>query len=182
MAARYLEDVRAIQPRGPYVLGGHSAGGVIAYEMAQQLLASGEDVPLLLMVDTPSTTVARNPAIAVAEDLLREIEVYREAASQGYEAFVAALMSDTPFRAIVMSTWRALAAYEPGPIKAGLAYIRAREQLEPEPVRHERYWMERAETSFAFHNVTGNHFTMMDSPHVAAIARIVREHLAALGD
>ena len=180
MAARYLEDVRAIQPRGPYVLGGHSAGGVIAFEMARQLLWAGEAVPLLLMVDTPSTAVARNPAIAVAEDLLREIEMFRETASQGYESFVAALRSDAPFRAIVMSTWRALAAYEPGSNQAGLVYIRARDQVDAEAVRHERFWMDRADVSFAFHNAPGNHFTMMDSPHVEAVARIVRQHLAAL--
>jgi thioesterase domain-containing protein len=51
MAARYLTALREVQPRGPYVLGGWSAGGVIALEMAARLRAEGETVPLLILFD-----------------------------------------------------------------------------------------------------------------------------------
>ncbi|MHC5210620.1 MAG: type I polyketide synthase [Planctomycetota bacterium] len=52
MAADYLAEVRRVQPSGPYLLGGFSGGGITAYEMAQQLLAAGEEVHLLAMLDT----------------------------------------------------------------------------------------------------------------------------------
>ncbi len=52
MAARYLEEVRTFQPRGPYYLGGSSFGGSVAYEMAQQLRAAGEEVAFLAFFDT----------------------------------------------------------------------------------------------------------------------------------
>ncbi len=52
MAARYIEEVRAFQPRGPYYLGGSSFGGLVAYEMAQQLRAAGEEIGLLAFFDT----------------------------------------------------------------------------------------------------------------------------------
>src|SRR5205085_287044 len=52
MAERYVEAIRAAFPRGPYVLGGWSAGGVIAYEMARRLRELGEDVPLVVLLDT----------------------------------------------------------------------------------------------------------------------------------
>jgi thioesterase domain-containing protein/acyl carrier protein len=52
MAAEYVAAVRRAHPEGPYVLGGYSGGGVIAYEMAQQLLADGVEVPLLVFLDT----------------------------------------------------------------------------------------------------------------------------------
>ena len=52
MAAHYLEEIRAVQPQGPYYLGGLSFGGTVAYEMAQQLLANGEQVGLLFLFDT----------------------------------------------------------------------------------------------------------------------------------
>ncbi len=53
-AARdYIAEVRAVQPRGPYLLGGFSGGGITAYEMARQLEAEGEEVALLVMLDTP---------------------------------------------------------------------------------------------------------------------------------
>jgi thioesterase domain-containing protein len=52
MAAFHLEAVRRKQPHGPYLLGGLCAGGVIAYEMAAQLLAAGESVGLVLLLET----------------------------------------------------------------------------------------------------------------------------------
>jgi thioesterase domain-containing protein/acyl carrier protein len=51
MAAVYLEEIRQIQPAGPYYLGGASFGGTVAFEMAQQLLAMGQQVALLGMFD-----------------------------------------------------------------------------------------------------------------------------------
>jgi acyl transferase domain-containing protein len=53
MAASYLEEVRVIQPHGPYLLSGFSGGGLVAYEMAQQLRATGEAVDMVVMLDTP---------------------------------------------------------------------------------------------------------------------------------
>jgi aspartate racemase len=52
MAADYLEEIRSLQHRGPYRLCGYSFGGVVAFEMAQQLVRSGEEVELLALFDT----------------------------------------------------------------------------------------------------------------------------------
>ncbi|QDL10988.1 hypothetical protein DP113_26435 [Brasilonema octagenarum UFV-E1] len=52
MAAHYIKEIQTIQPNGPYYLGGYSLGGIIAYEMAQQLHSLGEKVRVLAMLDT----------------------------------------------------------------------------------------------------------------------------------
>ena len=52
MASAYLDDVRAVQPRGPYLLGGYSGGGLVAFEIAQRLTAAGESVAFLALIDT----------------------------------------------------------------------------------------------------------------------------------
>jgi acyl carrier protein len=52
MARDYLVELRRAQPAGPYLLGGFSGGGITALEMAHQLLAAGEEVALLAMLDT----------------------------------------------------------------------------------------------------------------------------------
>jgi len=53
-AARdYLAEVRQVQPHGPYLLGGFSGGGLTALEMAWALQEAGEEVALLVMLDTP---------------------------------------------------------------------------------------------------------------------------------
>jgi thioesterase domain-containing protein len=52
MARAYVEEIRAMRPYGPYFLAGYSGGGVVAFEMAQQFRALGEEVPLLVFFDT----------------------------------------------------------------------------------------------------------------------------------
>jgi thioesterase domain-containing protein/acyl carrier protein len=53
MAAQYLQQIRQVQPSGPYYLGGYCMGGDIAYEVARQLQAQGEEVPILTVIDPP---------------------------------------------------------------------------------------------------------------------------------
>jgi len=62
MAAVYVAAIRSVQPTGPYYLGGHSLGGWVAFEMAQQLQRQGEQVALVAIIDTPA------PALALFED------------------------------------------------------------------------------------------------------------------
>jgi thioesterase domain-containing protein/malonyl CoA-acyl carrier protein transacylase/acyl carrier protein len=52
MAVHYIKEIRTLQPEGPYYLGGYCLGGGIALEMAQQLHAQGQEVPLLAMFET----------------------------------------------------------------------------------------------------------------------------------
>jgi acyl-CoA synthetase (AMP-forming)/AMP-acid ligase II/thioesterase domain-containing protein/acyl carrier protein len=51
MAADYIQEVRTVQPEGPYFLGGYCFGGMVAFEMAQQLHAQGQKVALLVLLD-----------------------------------------------------------------------------------------------------------------------------------
>src|SRR5262249_27670919 len=52
MAEEYVAAIREVQPSGPYLLGGWSAGGLVALEMAQQLRSQGESIRLLTLIDT----------------------------------------------------------------------------------------------------------------------------------
>jgi amino acid adenylation domain-containing protein len=60
IASRFISEMRTIQPQGPYLLGGHSFGTSLVYEMAQQLIAKGEKVDLLALID-PSLLIHRDP-------------------------------------------------------------------------------------------------------------------------
>jgi len=75
MARDYLEEIRAVQPHGPYMLGGFSGGGIAAFEMAQQLRATGEEVGLLVLLDTAT---AFNPPLRVSERVQIQIDNLRE--------------------------------------------------------------------------------------------------------
>jgi acyl transferase domain-containing protein/thioesterase domain-containing protein len=52
MATLYLEAIRSVWPSGPFLLGGYSGGGVVAYEIAHKLQAAGEQVPLIVFMDS----------------------------------------------------------------------------------------------------------------------------------
>ncbi len=52
MASHYIQEIQTIQPNGPYFLAGYSFGGIVAFEMAQQLHKQGEKVDFLVMLDT----------------------------------------------------------------------------------------------------------------------------------
>lgn len=51
LAARYVREIKQVQPYGPYVVGGHSFGGVVAYEVGRQLRRGGDEVAKVIMID-----------------------------------------------------------------------------------------------------------------------------------
>jgi thioesterase domain-containing protein len=59
MAGEFLADIRKVQPHGPYYLGGFSGGGVVAYEIACLLREQGEEVPLLVLLDSMNPAMPR---------------------------------------------------------------------------------------------------------------------------
>lgn len=52
MAAHYIKEIKGVQPKGPYNLGGSSVGGLIAFEIARQLQENGDEVNLVVLFDT----------------------------------------------------------------------------------------------------------------------------------
>jgi natural product biosynthesis luciferase-like monooxygenase protein/amino acid adenylation domain-containing protein len=81
MATRYLEAVRSVQPRGPYRLGGWCTGGVVAFEMARQLLERGEEVELLVLLDSP----APEPGAVRSDELEMLAGIVRQLTGTGFE-------------------------------------------------------------------------------------------------
>ena len=82
MAERYLEKVRSVRPRGPYLLAGRCNGATVAYEMAQRLRAAGEEVPLLVALDSdPPPAGPRELAPGIPYDAIMESAWVRARAS-----------------------------------------------------------------------------------------------------
>ncbi|HEX7807497.1 MAG TPA: alpha/beta fold hydrolase, partial [Thermoanaerobaculia bacterium] len=59
MARLYVDEIRRVQPRGPYLLAGLSFGGVVAFEMAQQLRAAGHKTTLVALFDSAPVSYGR---------------------------------------------------------------------------------------------------------------------------
>jgi aspartate racemase len=73
MAATYVEEIRRIQPHGPYHLTGHSLGALISYEMARQLRAAGEAVAMVAIIDFPGP----DARLSSLDRLLRHLRTVR---------------------------------------------------------------------------------------------------------
>ena len=73
-AAGYVDEIRAIQPRGPYLLGGVCSGGVVAFEVARQLQAQGQQVALLALVEPAhAPSLGLRPYVSVTAGVLRRV-------------------------------------------------------------------------------------------------------------
>lgn len=98
MALLYLQEIKKLQPHGPYYLCGFSLGGEIAYEMAQQLLKRGEQVRLLLMLDT------RNPERLARTREFAENQPFLDGADRTIRWHIRRL-SQTDFKGKVGYVW-----------------------------------------------------------------------------
>jgi thioesterase domain-containing protein len=91
MARQYIQEMQEVQPSGPYALGGACMGGVVAFEMARQLQATGERVALLAMVETWLPRSLQSPRFRLYRFLGPAIIIW-----QGLVRHVTALASTTP--------------------------------------------------------------------------------------
>ena len=77
VAERLLHKIRETQPQGPYMLGGYCVGGIVAYEVAHQLRAAGQEVSLLVLLDPPNPSYmepyARAPRLSEPGYLMRRM-------------------------------------------------------------------------------------------------------------
>ncbi|KIA64277.1 hybrid non-ribosomal peptide synthetase/type I polyketide synthase [Nocardia vulneris] len=177
-ATRNVRALRAVHAGGPIVLGGHSSGGVLAHEMARQLLDTGEPVRLVALIDTTTFTDARKYNLRNAEDVLAAFESFRDTAPDAWRAFTTAMNDDANIRAVIVATNTAIREHEAATVAADLLYLRAAQTnavFDPHP---ETEWRQLFSGRTTVHTVPGNHFTVLDRPHVTAVAQELRRALA----
>ena len=83
MAAAYIHEIRCVQPEGPYALIGISFGGLIAYEMARQLIAQNQKMHLVGLLDTRKLLSMKTFLLNVALAPMREKGRFIRAAMEG---------------------------------------------------------------------------------------------------
>jgi thioesterase domain-containing protein len=83
LAACFARQIRAFQPRGPYIIAGYCAGGTVAFELAQQLTREGAEVSTLALFGSPYPAFYRFPAqllLRIAEQATRIVGLARDLA------------------------------------------------------------------------------------------------------
>ncbi|WP_395854689.1 amino acid adenylation domain-containing protein [Cystobacter fuscus] len=204
IARGYVEDIRRVQPQGPYQLGGWSFGGLVAFEMAQQLQQAGQQVSLLVLMDTWSPyldgerradqgrlllLLARDLGLEVSEQELQalapeervrhitRIATRSNALPEGLDAsHLERLLR------VYEAHMRAASAYKPRPYNGQVRLIRPQQPLwredtallERDPACG---WGSLTTKPVSVDMVEGDHFTMVRPPQVTSLAAVLRSFL-----
>jgi amino acid adenylation domain-containing protein len=204
MAKDYIAEMRKVQPQGPYRIGGSSSGGVIAYEMAQQLAAVGERASRVVMLDTVLTGPMPSritEALAGSEQRRLRVrfdhhlggiflrsprEVFEyvaglvQAKRRGPGAQIAAAIKakNQRLREVIESNRRALAAYAPRPYAGSVVMLVSGE--EPDRTFYDRRlaWADLLTAGLNIRFMPGSHENMLDEPQVSGVATVIAGWLA----
>jgi thioesterase domain-containing protein len=201
IAGHYLAELRRVQPRGPYYLGGWSFGSMAAYEMASQLTRAGEEVRLLLLLDTwaPGAGGAGD-ALRFGLSLVRDVWPYvhdygelrwgRPSAGRSRATRIGTALSHQGMHAVrPPGLWAllrsflinslAVLTYRPQPYPGRIHLIRT--VATPSAVLEQPSWgWDRlAAGGVDVRTTVGNHMDLMKAPVVQAIAAAVEASFAA---
>ncbi|HEU4562693.1 MAG TPA: amino acid adenylation domain-containing protein [Longimicrobium sp.] len=199
IAAFFIDAVRRMQPEGPYLLGGWSFGGMVAWEMGRQLRAAGAEVGMVALLDTgvpqPKQDTAelldharvlqRIVADLVGWGMASLVRVERIGRLPHRQQAIEAVKQVNSPRTLPMSrvdeiltltrvrraNLGALVRYDPPPYEGHATYVRtaASDRTLPKDGAVE-FWTERALGGATVHRVGGSHGTILQHPFVADVA------------
>jgi len=171
LAAHHLRHVRAIQPGGPYLLGGWSLGGAVAFEMARQLEREGEAVERVVLIDSYA------PGDVWQQDVEDAALVALFARDMTGLLPPGLGTADLERRfATFAANHRAMVRYTGGPCTAPLLLIRAAEPASGDP---DRGWGRLAGQEVEVHELPGDHYTLLREPGVERLAALLNERLGS---
>lgn len=175
MAAEYVEAMRTCQAQGPYYLGGYSFGGVIALEMAQQLRQAGQEVALLVLLDSGGPNAGRE----AQQTLLSHGADYGRLLLAWSCNFYLRPGRYLPLRwhlsYFLGMSRRASQRYIPRRYAGPLHLLHAREN----PRDPRQRWGELSPAGLTVYDVPGNHTTMLLEPQVQQVAMQLTQVLQA---
>jgi thioesterase domain-containing protein/aryl carrier-like protein len=204
MAAHYVKAVRTVQVEGPYILGGWSMGGIVAFEMAQQLRTQGHEVAMLVVLDG----WARSPSIGPTEEnltaLLEGLSQHLGFSLKNINLPLDHLLAIAPeeqvnyvleqaiaykllppdlgdaridrYLQVYKHNLRALQTYVPRAYSGNVILFKASEQFAATQKNPEMGWGDLVQR-LVIHVVPGDHYSMLREPHVQILAENLQTRL-----
>ena len=197
-AREFILAIQNVQPRGPYYIGGHSFGGLVAYEIARQLRAAGEQVGLLLLIDTNAPSQPdrsgklsgrlKTHRANLAGKSLREVLEYF---MQRFRRRTSRLARKRWFQRLLRIQWLApllwqdnrryvqlaRSEYVPGTYEGDTKVYRATERPPAVTWDMTAAWRTLIAGRLEYFDVPGSHIYMIKYPHVEHLARLIMDHL-----
>lgn len=189
MAAHYIGEIRRVQPRGPYFLGGYSFGGAIAFEIAQQLAAQGQEDSVVVLFDT--NFPERNPAPISRKAAL--LTPFRVPAAERW-GYVRRILR-APIRALQIrrhvarlpqivkkvrtACLQAESSYRPRPYAGRVILFRSNHKPLGQVSDPRAGWSQCATRGLEIYEIAGNHENILLEPQVRFVAERLKTCLDA---
>ncbi len=185
MAAHYIDAIRTIQPEGPYLLGGLSFGGTVAFEMARQLQAKGEEVALLALLDTfpgkyePATSLLLKLGKMPVREQLDYIQRKTGAYARNWKRRIDRIFLPPELKNVRQGIHQAGTKYSPLPYSGDITLFRASEKSLRGVNDAYAGWRELATGGLEVVEIPGGHVSMLSEPQVAMLAEQLKIYLHA---
>lgn len=206
MATVYIQAIRSVQSTGPYYLGGWSFGGWVAFEIARQLRAGGDNVAFLGLIDTPALTETnrlwdhlrgvwtftgimaryiwpylrdyRDLAMALAEPIQDTDDFAAEAIlPSGQRSTLALWRNPAVRRALRVFMANNRATFAYSPQPYPGPITVFRANDQPNYYGADLGWGRLSQSGVNVCKMPGNHMTVMRKPHVAHLAELLKTQL-----
>ncbi|WP_138497554.1 amino acid adenylation domain-containing protein [Nostoc sp. PA-18-2419] len=201
MAAHYIQEIKTLQPNGPYFLGGYSFGGAVAFEMARQLHEQGEEIGILIILDScrPGYSkrspffkrmflhlnkIAQQGPMYLWQTVMRWSYWKKSRFQNKYKRYleVALNLPETDKHLeIIDSNTQAISKYI-YPIYSGRAILLRTEDRNRDEAIGTQYdpqfgWGDLFAGGLDIHYVPGSHLSLFGEPHVQVLAEILKNCL-----
>jgi thioesterase domain-containing protein len=185
MAERYIKEIRRVQPEGPYRIGGYSFGGLVAYEMAQQLRAQEQEVSLLALFDTyPGKMESRSSQLRNLSKLS-----FKDAATFLVKKGSFVLMTlgkrlelqmlPKALRNVRQACAKAAAGYDVQPYAGQVTLFRVKEKSVGSLNDPYAIWWRVAAGGVDLREISGDHLSLLKQPQVRFLAEELNRALEA---
>jgi amino acid adenylation domain-containing protein len=205
IAAYIVKAIREFRPNGPYYLGGWCLYGVLMYEVAQQLIADGEEVALLMMIDSRypahqailpysarmrmafqkwayhATMLGRSKAVEIPAYLLQRVKMLRNRAVRSWQRldYLRAIQNtDGPLEMELDPVFFvACTNYTPQPYSGPVVLFQAVERPAGRHWDLRQVWHKLIRGPFESYDIVGGHDGMFKEPYVGVLGRRMRNSL-----
>ena len=180
MAAFYIKEIRAFQPEGPYNIGGYSLGGLIAFEMARQLQADGQEVGVLALVDTYPGKPKSNKLLLKtllklpAKEQLDYVKHRTKRIHKGIKRRFEALFLPRPLKEVRRVFATAEEKYKPQVYFGSATWFRATEKGLRGVDNPTDDWSKWVTGGVEVHEIVGDHGSILKEPDVRLLAESLR--------
>ncbi len=204
MASHYIKELLAVQPQGPYAILGYSFGGLVAYEIAQQLTAIGQEIALLAILDLKSPNLPKaRPSFAKSVRIhfknlgqlpdrekikyIRDRIDYRLTNKFDYKEFLieslAGIAPPSPeLLDIIDANFQAIRSYSIRPYAGNATLFRCQVQTLDYALSADLGWSELIAGKLEIFNIDSIHYGMLREPSIKVVAEKLKLCLENISD